>query len=55
MVAAAVEGDVEVDDVSVDEGALVGDAVADDFVEGGAEGLGELVVVQWRWVGLVHV
>jgi hypothetical protein len=50
--AAVVEGDVDVEDVAVLEGALVGDAVADDFVGGGADGFGEVAVVEWRRVGL---
>ena len=40
-----VEGDVEVDDVAFEEEALVGDAVADYFVDGGADGFGEVDVV----------
>ena len=35
MEAVLVDGDIEVDDVSVFEGAGVGDAVADDFVDRG--------------------
>ena len=37
MDAVVVEGYVEVDDVAVDEGSLVGDAVADDLVDGCAD------------------
>lgn len=36
MVAVVVEGNVDIEDVAVDEDALVGDAVADNFVDGGA-------------------
>ena len=43
--AAVVEGDVEVEDVAVEQQPVVGDAVANDFVGGGAEGFGEAVVV----------
>ena len=43
--AVVVEGDVEVDDVAFEEEALVGDAVADYFVDGGADGFGEVDVV----------
>ena len=45
MEAVVVEGDVEVDDVAFEEEALVGDAVADYFVDGGADGFGEVDVV----------
>jgi hypothetical protein len=45
MVAAVVDADVDVDDVAVDEDPLVGDAVADYFVEGGADGFGEADVI----------
>lgn len=41
-----VERYVDVKNVAVDELALVGNAVADDFVEGGADGFGEVAVVQ---------
>lgn len=44
--AAVVEGDVDVEDVAVLEGALVGDTVADDFVDGCADRFGEVAVVQ---------
>lgn len=46
VVAVVVEGDVEVDDVAVEEDAGVRDTVADDFVDGGAEGFGEVLVVE---------
>ena len=50
--AVVVEGDVEVDDVAFEEDALVGDAVADYFVDGGADGFGEVDVVEGGGVGL---
>ena len=40
-----VECYVDVKNVAVDKLALVGDAVADDFVEGGADGFGEVAIV----------
>ena len=52
MEAVVVEGDVEVDDVAFEEDALVGDAVADYFVDGGADGFGEVDVVEGGGVGL---
>lgn len=50
VVAAVVEGDVDVEDVAVDQDALIGNAVADNFVKGGAYGFREVAVVQWRGV-----
>ena len=50
--AVVVKGDVEVDDVAFEEDALVGDAVADDFIDGGADGFGEIDVVEGGGVGL---
>lgn len=52
MVAAVIEGDVEVEDVAIEEDARVGDAVADYFVGGGADGFGEGVIVEGGGVGL---
>mmetsp|Transcript_13677 Transcript_13677/g.35380 ORF Transcript_13677/g.35380 Transcript_13677/m.35380 type:complete len:289 (+) Transcript_13677:3-869(+) len=52
VVALKVGGHVHVDDVPVLQLALVGDAVADDFVHGGAHGLWEVVVVERRRVGI---
>ena len=52
MEAVVVEGYVEVEDVAVEEEARVGDAVADYFVDGGAEGFGEAVIIEGRRVGL---
>lgn len=52
MVTVMIEGYVQVYDVSVHERSFVGDTVADDFVDRGADGLGEEVVVQGRGVGL---
>lgn len=48
-----VGGDVQVEDVAVFEDGGVGDAVADDLVEGGADGLGEAPVVDGGGVGPV--
>ena len=52
VVAAVVDGDVEVDDVTVQEDALVGYPMADDLVRGRAQGLWEVVVVQGRGIRL---
>src|SRR5690606_35796472 len=46
--AVVVGGDVDVDDVAVDEGGVVGDAVADHFVDGGAARFGEATVSEGR-------
>ena len=43
--ALVVQGNVNVDDVAVHESALVGNAMADDLVDRGADGLGEVIVV----------
>ena len=53
VVAAVVDGDVDVDDVALLEGPQVGDAVADDLVHGRADGAGEVVVVERRRVASV--
>ena len=45
MEAAVVESYVEVDDIAVYKDALIGDAVADDFIDGCADGLGEVHIV----------
>ena len=50
--AVVVEGDVEVDNVAFEKDALVGNAVADYFVDGGADGFGEVDVVKGGGVGL---
>jgi hypothetical protein len=47
-----VECDVEVEDVAIFKNTLIGDAVADDFVGGCADGFRKMVVVQRGWVGL---
>lgn len=52
MEAAVVDADVDVDDVAVFELTLIGDAVADYFVDGGADGFGEVAVIEWRGVCL---
>src|SRR5690606_10056676 len=48
-----VGGDVDVDDVAVLEDGVVGDAVADDFVDGRAQRLGEALVAERAGVGAV--
>jgi hypothetical protein len=50
VVAVVVECDIEVDNVTVFESTLVGDAVAYNFVNGCAERLREVVIVQRGWV-----
>jgi hypothetical protein len=52
VVAFVVEGYVKIEDVAVEEDAAVGNAVADYFVGGGADGLREVVVVEGGGVGL---
>src|SRR6185437_4190412 len=51
--AADVGGDVDVDDVTVGDDGVVGDAVADDLVERGAQGLGVAAVAERAGVGAV--
>ncbi len=51
--AVEVGGDIQVEDVAVFEHGGVGDSVADDFVEGGADALGEAAVVYGGGVGPV--
>lgn len=41
-----VQCNIDIQDIAVDELALVGDAVANDFVEGGTDGFGEVTVVK---------
>ena len=55
VVALVVEGHVQVDNVAIQQDALVGDAVADDLVDGRADRLGEVVVVEGRGVSLGRV
>ena len=50
--AVLVGGDVDVDDVPVSQGTVVGDAVADHLVDRGTDRLGEAHVSQARWVGV---
>ena len=47
MVASVVESYVDVDDISVFQDVIVGDTVADDFVDGCADRLGKVAVVEW--------
>ena len=51
------DGDVDVEDVAVFQGFVVGNAVADNVVYGGAAGFGEggIAVVQWCGVAALHV
>ena len=51
------DGDVDVEDITVFQGLVVGDAVADNVVYGGAAGFGEggIAVVQGRGVAALHV
>ena len=53
MIAAVVEGYVEVKNVTVFELALVGDTMTDDLVDGGADRFWEADVVERRGIGLV--
>ena len=52
VVAPVVDGDVQVEDVAVQEDAVVWDPVADDLVRGSTQGFGEVVIVQRRRVRL---
>lgn len=47
-----VERNVDVKDVAILQNALVGNTVANDFVQGGADRLREVAVVKRRWVRL---
>lgn len=53
--AAVIQRYVDVDDVAIDQASRVGNPVADDLVNGGADGFRETVIVQRRWVGLVSI
>jgi hypothetical protein len=52
MEAFMIQSYVKVDDVTLLKDALVGDSMANDFVDRGAEGFGEMDVVKWRRVRL---
>lgn len=52
VVALVVERYVQVDNVAIQQDTLVGNTVADDLVDRGTDGLGEVVVVERRRVGL---
>lgn len=52
VVAAVVEGDVEVDYIAIEENSGVGNTVADYFVDGGADGFWEVHVVEGRGISL---
>ena len=47
---AVVKGDVEVDDVAVKKDAAIRDAVADDLIDGRADGFGKVDVVKGGWI-----
>lgn len=47
MVSFEPETHVQVNNVAIFERSLIGDAVADDFVDGGAMRFGEVVVIEW--------
>ena len=47
-----VQGDVEVDNVAILERPLVGDTVADDLIDRGADALGVSMVSKWAWVAV---
>jgi hypothetical protein len=55
VVAIVVQSHIQVDDVPVQQHALVWNAVANHFIDGGADGLREVVVVQGRRVRLDRV
>ena len=57
MEAVFFDGDVDIEDIAVFQGFIVGDAVADNVVYGGAAGFGEggIAVVQGRGVAALHV
>ena len=44
------DGDVDIDDVAVAQLATVGDAMANDLVDRGADRLGEAAIVQWAGI-----
>lgn len=50
-----IQSDIDVDDITILQRALVGDTVADGLVDGGADGLGEVHVVQGRGVRLEDI
>ena len=50
-----IQSDIDVDDITILQRALVGNTVADGLVDGGADGLGEVHVVQGRGVRLEDV
>ena len=50
MYAVEEDGDVDIDDVAVAQLATVGDAMANDLVDRGADRLGEAAIVQWAGI-----
>jgi hypothetical protein len=55
VVSFMVQGNIDVENIAIKQNALVRNTVADDFVNGRAARLGEVVVVQRRGVGLGRV
>jgi len=50
-----VKGYVDVENVAVFQDPLIGNAVANNLVDGRTYGFGEMAVVEGRWVGLNRV
>jgi len=55
VVAVLDNGDIDVEDVTVLQGFVIGNAMADDMVDRGADRLGEALVVQRGGNGLLNV
>ena len=51
VVSIDVDGDIEIDDIAVLQGSIVGDAVTNDFVDAGTTTFGETVIVEGGRVG----
>lgn len=47
MVTAMVEGNVDVENIAINQDAGIRDTVADDFIEGCADGFWEIIIVEW--------
>jgi hypothetical protein len=54
VVSLVVQRNINVEDITIEQNTLIGDTVADDFVDGCTARLGEVVVVQRRGVRLYH-
>lgn len=52
MESAVVQRNINVNDITVFERALVRNAVADDLINRCADGSGEIDIIQWGWVRL---